>query len=65
MIDIDAMTSDEWLNYREDLLEQYYAEGHKLIPNHECSSCDPDEDYTCFACEVFQVSKWQDEKEAV
>ena len=65
MIDIDAMTSNEWLNYRENLLEQYYADGHKLIPNHECGNCDLDDDYTCFFCECVQVGKWQDEKEAV
>jgi hypothetical protein len=57
MIDIDAMTSNEWLNYRDDLLEQYYRMGKTLIPNHECKQCDPDDDYTCFECECVQLNK--------
>jgi hypothetical protein len=57
MIDIDAMTSNEWLNYRENLLEDFYKQGHVLKPTIGCSCCDPDDGYTCFECECNQIEK--------
>ena len=58
IIDIDAMTTSEWLNYRDDLLEDFYKRGHVLKPNPDCThGCDPDNDYTCFACECFQLNE--------
>jgi len=56
-VDIDTMTSNEWLDYREGLLEGFYARGNVLKPNINCKSCDPDEDYTCFACECVQLNQ--------
>lgn len=57
MIDIDRMTSNEWLNYRDDLLEEHYKRGHTIKPNIDCVSCDPVNDYTCFACECIQIEE--------
>ena len=59
MIDIDKMTSDEWLSYRRDLIEEYYAAGNELIPNPECKQCDTINDYVCFDCECNQLNKWR------
>lgn len=53
--DIDAMTSGEWLNYRDDLLDEFYKRGNVLKPTINCGSCDLDNDYTCFECEFFQI----------
>ena len=55
MIDIEAMSTTEWLNYREDLLEDFSKRGHVLKPTVGCSDCDPDDDYTCFFCECQQI----------
>jgi hypothetical protein len=57
MIDIDKMTSDEWLNYREDLADAHLAKGLPLVPNPECSQCDTINDYLCFECECSQIDK--------
>lgn len=54
-LDIDKMTIDEWLTYREDLLEDFYQKGFKLEPSVNCSNCDPINDYTCFDCECLQI----------
>jgi hypothetical protein len=53
--DIDAMTSDQWHIYRDDLLDEYYRRGYVLRPNVGCRSCDPRDDYTCLDCEINQV----------
>jgi hypothetical protein len=55
MIDIDSMTSSQWLNYRDDLLEDFYRRGFVLKPNIHCKQCDIDDEYTCFECEVQQI----------
>ena len=59
MIDIEKMSTDEFINYREQLFDKYITAGHVLIPNIECSTCDSNNDYTCFQCEICQI----DEKE--
>lgn len=59
MIDIDAMTSNEWLAYRRDLLDDYYEAGNLLVANPECKQCDPDNDYVCFDCECCQIENWR------
>ena len=53
--DIDKMTSDQWLNYRDDLIDDFYAKGHRLTPNPECKTCDTINDYVCFDCECNQL----------
>jgi hypothetical protein len=55
MIDIDKMTSNEWINYRLDLIDAHLAKGLPLKPNPECSACDVVNDYICFDCELHQV----------
>ena len=40
IVDIDKMTSDEWLAYRDDLIDSHYARGFKLTPNPDCNTCD-------------------------
>lgn len=57
MIDIDSMTTSEWLNYREQLLEEFTQRGYVLKPTIGCSNCDPDDDYTCFECECRQIEE--------
>jgi hypothetical protein len=57
MIDIDKMTSDEWINYRYDLIDSHLAKGLPLTPNPECSQCDVINDYLCFDCECTQIDK--------
>ena len=55
-IDIEAMSTTEWLNYRDDLLDDFYKRGHVLTPNRDCTmGCDIHNDYTCFACECYQI----------
>ena len=61
MIDIDKMTSDEWLAYRDDLIDSHYARGHKLIPNLKCKTCDVVNDYICFDCECNQLDQHKGE----
>lgn len=55
MIAIKNITNNEWLNYREDLIDDFYARGYVLKPTVGCSDCDIGEDYTCFACECNQL----------
>jgi hypothetical protein len=55
--DIDAMSSNEWLNYRDDLLDEFYKRGYVLKPTIGCGNCDPAEDYTCFSCECSQINQ--------
>lgn len=57
MIDIEKMTSGEWLAYREQKVDDFYARGNKLIPDPECGSCDVANNYVCFDCECFQLEK--------
>lgn len=55
--DINAMSSNDWLNYREWLVNEFYRRGNVLQPTIGCSNCDPADDYTCFACECEQINK--------
>lgn len=57
MIDIDKMTTGEWLSYRADKLTAFYQTGGKLAPNCECPQCDAANDYVCFDCEIEQVGE--------
>jgi hypothetical protein len=57
MIDIDAMTSDEWLAYRRQKVEDFYAKGGELKPDPECKTCDVDNDYVCFDHELIQTGE--------
>lgn len=55
--DIEAMTTSEWLAYRDKKLDEFYAKGHELKPTPGCSDCDVPNDYVCFACELLQLDK--------
>ena len=57
MPDIDKMTSNEWLNYRDELIEKHLAGGGSLKPNPNCRVCDLDNDYLCFDCECNLLEK--------
>ena len=57
MVDIDKMTTGEWLNYRQDLIDAHLAKGLPLIPSPDCGSCDVANDYVCFDCECYQIDK--------
>mgnify|MGYP006267977999 CR=1 FL=1 len=50
-VDIEKMGAWEWFWYREDQIAEIEKTGKKLVPNIECSTCDPENDYVCFACE--------------
>ena len=60
---VGEMTTGEWIAYQEDRVEKFYEKGGVLIPTPGCSDCDPDEDYTCFACECTQLAKFLGEEE--
>jgi hypothetical protein len=57
MVDIDKMTSDEWINYRLDLVDAHLAKGLPLVPDPNCSVCDVHNDYICFDHELKQVGE--------
>ena len=57
MINIERMTTGQWLAYRAAQLEAHYARGHALAPDPACSACDVDNDYVCFDCELTQIDK--------
>jgi hypothetical protein len=57
MIDIEKMTNDEFITYRENLLNDYLKAGYKLIPNEYCPMCEVEENYTCFQCEIYQIEE--------
>lgn len=54
-MDIEKMTSRQWLNYRDDLLNNWVKKGNVLTPNIYCADCNPADEYTCFICEINQV----------
>ena len=60
MVDIDKMTSHEWINYRMDLIDDFYAKGYVLKPTIGCKQCDLVNDYVCFDCECNQLEKVND-----
>jgi len=55
MVDIEKMTSNEWINYRYDLIDDFYAKGFVLKPVIGCSQCDVINDYICFDHEDAQL----------
>lgn len=57
MLDIEGMTTGEWISYHNDLIEQFYADGGVLKPTIGCTNCDIAEDYVCFFCEINQLEK--------
>lgn len=57
MTDIESMTTDEWLAYRRQRLDDFYDQGFELKPNPECSTCDVHNDYVCFEHELFQLGE--------
>jgi hypothetical protein len=59
MPDIESMTTDEWLAYRRQKVDEFYERGFELKPNPECSTCDIHNDYVCFECELLQL--WEKE----
>jgi hypothetical protein len=61
MLNIDAMTNDQWISYREDKIEKFYASGKILRPTLGCSNCDLGDDYTCFFCECEQIDGGKNE----
>jgi hypothetical protein len=58
MINIEQMTTGQWLAHRADQLSAHYARGHALAPDPACSACDADNHYVCFDCELTQIDKW-------
>ena len=57
MPDIESMTTDEWLAYRRQKVEDFYAKGGELVPHPDCKTCDPDNDYVCFDHELIQTGE--------
>jgi hypothetical protein len=57
MVDINRMSHDKWLAYREKQIETIEATGKKLLPNPECGTCDIDNDYVCFECECIFIDE--------
>ena len=55
MTDIENMTTDEWLAFREEKIDAFYAAGGEFKPNPDCNTCDAPNDYVCFACECYQL----------
>jgi hypothetical protein len=57
MIDIEKMTNDEWIAYRRQKVEDFYAKGGELKPDPKCKTCDVDNDYVCFDHELLQIGE--------
>ena len=57
MINIEQMTTGQWLAHRAAQIAAHYANGHKLAPDPACSACDANNDYVCFDCELIQLDK--------
>jgi hypothetical protein len=55
MANIEQMTTSQWLNYRDDLIEDFYSKGGVLKPVIGCKQCDTDNDYICFDHEDSQL----------
>jgi hypothetical protein len=49
--DIEKMSHNDWLAYRDSTIEKLEKLGHKLLPNPQCDTCDIHNDYVCFGCE--------------
>ena len=57
MVDIDEMTSDEWLSFHRDRVCAFYSKGFEFKPDPECSTCDIHNDYICFEHELEQLKE--------
>jgi hypothetical protein len=55
MANIEQMTTSQWLNYRDDLIDDFYSKGGVLKPKKGCSQCDIPNDYICFDHEDSQL----------
>jgi hypothetical protein len=49
--DIEKMSHNNWLAYRESTIEKLESLGYELLPNPRCSTCDIHNEYVCFSCE--------------
>lgn len=54
-MNIEKMTRDEWLTYRDNKLNYWLNQGNVLKPNIHCQVCNLDDEYTCLTCEIDQV----------
>lgn len=59
MLNIESMTTDEWLAYRRQKVDEFYEKGNELKPHPECNTCDIHNDYVCFEHELLQL--WESE----
>lgn len=55
MDNIEFMTTNEWLAYRQQKLDEFYLRGNELKPSIGCKTCDTENDYVCFNCELIQM----------
>jgi hypothetical protein len=51
MRDIDKMSFNQWINYREKTLDKLESLGFQLLPTVGCGTCDIPNEYICFDCE--------------
>ena len=51
IFDIDKMSFNKWLDYRENTLDRLESLGFKLLPTVGCGTCDIPNEYVCFDCE--------------
>ena len=49
--DIEKMSHNKWLAYREETIEKLESFGFQMLPNPRCGTCDAPNDYVCFSCE--------------
>jgi len=57
MLDIDKMSSNEWINYHRGRIENFYNKGLDFKPCKDCPTCDTENDYTCFNHELIQLEE--------
>ncbi len=56
-LDIDKMTSNEWLEHRRQKVDEFYARGGELKPEPNCRMCDVENDYVCLDHEIQQTGE--------
>lgn len=56
-MNIDAMTSSEWIAHRQQKVEDFYAQGFELKPDPACRLCDVFNDYVCLDHEIEQTGE--------